>query len=116
MTKKNALIAAKRERAGKGVARSLRREGRIPAVIYGDKKEPVKISMSLNECMIEYRRGPMFTTLYDIQLEGKEHLALARDVQIHPVTDAIEHIDFLRVTPKTMIPVWVPVHFINHDD
>ncbi len=116
MSKKYALKAANRERAGKGVARSLRREGRVPAVVYGDGKEPVKISLPLNESTMEYRRGHMFTTLCDLDLEGKTHVVLARDVQLHPVTDFIEHIDFLRVTPKTKIPVWVPVHFINHED
>lgn len=116
MSRKYALKAAKRERAGKGVARTLRREGRVPAVIYGDGKEPVKISLSTNEATIEYRKGHMFTNICDMDLDGQTHLVLVRDVQQHPVSDFIEHIDFLRVTPKTKIAVKVPVHFINHAD
>lgn len=115
MPKNYALDAAKREQAGKGVARALRREGKIPAVIYGDKKEPVKISLPANETNVEYYRGHMFTTLCDLNLDGDKQLVLARDVQLHPVTDVVQHVDFLRVTPKTTIAVNVPVHFINED-
>jgi large subunit ribosomal protein L25 len=116
MTKHYALSAAKRERAGKGVARALRRENQIPAVIYGDNKAPVSISLPSKETTLEYQKGHMFTTLCDMQVEGAKHLVLVRDVQTHPVTDKIEHIDFLRVNEKTKIHVSVPVHFINHEE
>lgn len=115
MSKNYALKAAKRERAGKGVARSLRREGRTPAVIYGDNKVPVTISINQNEINVQYNRGHMFTMLCDLDVEGEKHLVLARDVQLHPVTDIVEHVDFLRVSAKTKIAVFVPVHFINED-
>ncbi len=116
MAKHYALKADQRERAGKGIARSLRREGRTPAVIYGDKKEPLKISISTNQINVEYLKGHLFTTLCDIEVEGEgKHLVLARDVQLHPVTDIVEHVDFLRVSAKTRIAVNVPVHFINED-
>ncbi|MCD8519730.1 MAG: 50S ribosomal protein L25/general stress protein Ctc [Alphaproteobacteria bacterium] len=115
MSKHYALQAEKREKAGKGAARSLRREGKIPAVIYGDKKEPVTITLDQNKTNVEYYKGHMFTTLCDINLDGAKQLVLARDVQKHPVTDVVEHVDFLRVTEKTMIAVMVPVHFINHE-
>lgn len=115
MSKNYALDAAARERAGKGIARSLRREGRIPAVIYGDGKEPVKISLNSNDINVEYNRGYMFTTLCDLSVEKDKHVVLARDVQLNPVTDVVEHVDFLRVNKKTMIAVMVPVNFINED-
>lgn len=115
MSKNYALQADKRERTGKGVARSLRREGRTPAVIYGDKKQPVTISLSENEINVEYNKGQIFTTLCDLDVAGDKHLVLARDVQLHPVTDVVEHVDFLRVTAKTKLAVDVPVHFINED-
>ncbi len=115
MSKNYAMTAAVRERAGKGVARSLRREGQVPAVIYGDNKEPVKIALSSNAINVEFNKGHMFTNLCDLDLDGKKHLVLARDVQLHPVTDVVEHVDFLRVGPKTKIAVMVPVHFIDHD-
>lgn len=116
MSKNYALKAAKRERAGKGVARSLRRAGYAPAVIYGDNKEPVKISLSENEINVTYNRGHMFTSLCDLDVDGQQHLVLARDVQLQPVTDKVEHVDFLRVNANTKIAVMVPVHFINQED
>ncbi len=115
MSRNYAMKAEKRERAGKGIARSLRRSGRSPAVIYGDNKEPVKISLSENEVNREYNKGHMFTSLCELELDGKVNLVLARDVQLHPVTDKVEHVDFLRVTKKTKIAVNVPVRFIDED-
>lgn len=115
MSKHYILAAAKRDQAGKGAARSLRREDKVPAVIYGDKKEPVLISLSAKEINIEYNKGHMFTNLCDLDVEGQKHLLLARDVQLHPVTDRVEHVDFMRVTPKTKIAVYVPVKFIDED-
>lgn len=115
MTKHYALSAAKRDRAGKGIARSLRREDRIPAVIYGDKKEPLLISLPVKETTSEYHKGHMFTTLCDVEIDGQKQLVLVRDVQTHPVTDRVEHVDFLRVTEKTKLTVEVPLHFINYD-
>lgn len=110
-----AFEAKKRDRAGKGIARALRREGRIPAVIYGDNKEPVLISLDSNTINVEYVKGHMFTSLCEMDVEGSKHTVLARDIQLHPVTDVVEHADFLRVTKKTQITVSVPVHFINEE-
>lgn len=110
-----ALTAEARERAGKGVARALRRENKVPAVIYGDKKEPVTITLPEKELTLEYRKGTFFTTICEVDVAGTAHKVLARDVQLHPVTDNIEHVDFLRVTDKTKIAVNVPVSFVNED-
>ncbi|MAE50553.1 MAG: 50S ribosomal protein L25/general stress protein Ctc [Micavibrio sp.] len=115
MSKNYAIEAEQREQAGKGAARSLRREGKIPAVIYGDKKEPVKITLDSNRINVEYYKGHMFTTLCDLSVGKDKHLVLARDVQLHPVTDVVEHVDFLRVSAKTKIAVNVPVTFVNED-
>jgi len=116
MAKKYALVAEKRDRAGKGVARALRLQHRVPSVLYGDKKEPVLISITEKDLNKEYQKGYLYTHLCELEIEGKPQLCLARDVQTHPVTDRIEHVDFLRVTPKTKIAVEVPVHFINHEN
>lgn len=115
MTKHYALSAEARDRAGKGVARSLRREAKIPGVIYGDSKEAVSIQLPIKEVTMEYQKGHMFTNLCDLEVDGKKQLVLVRDVQIHPVTDRVLHVDFLRVSPKTTIKVNVPVHFINEE-
>lgn len=114
--KNYAIEAQSRDRAGKGIARSLRREGRTPAVVYGDKKEPVLISVDTNNINTEYNRGHMLTTLCDLTVDGKKQVVIARDVQLHPVTDVVEHVDFLRVSRKTKVAVSVPVHFVGQDD
>ncbi len=107
--------AEKRDKAGKGVARALRRENKIPAVIYGAGKEPVSITISAKEANLEYNKGRMFTTLTDVDVDGDQHQTLARDVQLHPVKDTVQHIDFLRVSSRTKINVEIPVNFINEE-
>lgn len=115
MTKHYTLKAQSRDRAGKGVARALRLEKKVPAVIYGDKQAPVTVSIDEKEVTLEYLKGRMSTTLCDLDVDGKKNLVLVRDVQTHPVTDRIIHVDFLRVSEKTKIRVSVPVHFKNQD-
>lgn len=115
MTKHYALSAETRDRAGKGVARALRRENKIPAVIYGDAKDAETIALPIKEVTMEYHKGHMFTNLCDLTVGGKKQLVLARDVQLDPVKDRVLHVDFMRVTPKTTIVVHVPVHFQNED-
>jgi large subunit ribosomal protein L25 len=116
MTKHYALSAEKRDRAGKGVARELRRESKIPGVIYGDGKEAESIQMPVKEITLEYQKGHMFTNLCDLDVGGKKQLVLARDIQLDPVKDTVLHVDFMRVTPKTMITANVPVHFTNEEN
>ena len=110
------LASAARERVGKGSAREARRQGQIPAVIYGDKKAPASITIEQKVLVRYLETGGFFNTLFDIELDGKLNRVLPRDVQLHPVTDAPEHIDFLRVTSTTRISVEVPVEFLNEDD
>ena len=110
------LTAAARERVGKGSAREARRQNKIPAVIYGDKKAPASITIEQKVLVRHLQTGGFFNTLFDIELDGKLNRVLPRDVQLHPVTDAPEHIDFLRVTSTTRISVEVPVEFLNEDD
>ncbi len=115
MSKKFTLAAQKRDRAGKGVARALRRENKVPGVIYGAGQDPVMISMDANPVSIEHLKGHMTTNLCELKVGNDTVLTLARDVQLNPVTDRVEHIDFMRVSPKTTIHVKVPVHFINQE-
>lgn len=115
MAKNYAMTAELREGTGKGAARALRRENKVPAVIYGDGKEPITITLPEKEANLEYRKGHMFTTLCELEVGKDKHVVLARDVQLHVVKDTVEHIDFLRVSPKTKIAVNVPVHFINEE-
>ncbi|MHC8510195.1 MAG: 50S ribosomal protein L25/general stress protein Ctc [Rhodospirillales bacterium] len=110
------ITAQKRERAGKGAARAVRREGRIPAVVYGNKKDPEMISLDPIE-MMKHLRGAFFTHVYEINIEGgaKERV-LARDVQHDPVTDRPLHIDFMRFSAATKINVEVECQFINEEE
>ena len=109
------ITAEKRERAGKGIARALRREGLVPAVIYGDKKDPEGITLNLGEVKKLFNTGRMMNTLLDIEIDGKKQRAIARDVQLHPVRDDILHADFLRLGKDAKIAVEVSVTFLNEE-
>jgi large subunit ribosomal protein L25 len=115
MSKVVILEAELRDRAGKGAARATRRAGRVPAVIYGDKKEPINISLDPKVLGRELGRGGFFGRLLDIKLGSVSHRTLPRDVQLHPVTDVPLHVDFVRVNASTRIHVRVPVVFDNQD-
>ena len=88
--------ALKREKAGKGAARACRREGRIPAVIYGGKKDPVMISLDPIEQTKALEKEDLFQTQITLDIEGKTEKVKCQDVQFHPVTDMPIHVDFLR--------------------
>lgn len=107
------LEADNRTDAGKGAARALRRDGKTPAVLYGKGHEPVHLALSANELRKQYNKGRFQSRIVELKLGGKAIKALPRDVQCHPVTDAIEHVDFLKVDDNTTIRVEVPVKFIG---
>ena len=109
------LTATAREKVGKGSAREARRQGNIPAVIYGDKKSPIPIIVEQKILVRQLGTGGFFNTLFDIDINGELNRVLPRDVQLHPVTDVPEHVDFLRVSASTKISVEVPVEFIGDD-
>lgn len=115
MSEVTTITAESRERAGKGAARATRRQGRVPGVIYGNKLDPVLISLEPRELTRELHRAGFFARLFDVDLAGEKHRVLARDVQLDPVTDRPLHVDFLRVGAESTIYVDVPVHFINQD-
>jgi large subunit ribosomal protein L25 len=107
------IEASARSRAGKGVARATRREGKVPAVIYGAKQEPSLIALDPRIIMKELKRGGWRSRLYEITVEGGKTRALMRDVQFHPVTDQPEHVDFQRLAAGEPVRVSVVVHFLN---
>jgi large subunit ribosomal protein L25 len=109
MSAVGSVAAEARDRAGKGAARATRRAGRVPAVIYGDKKEPTLISLAPKEIDLLIHRKAFFATLLDIELGGQKHRVLPRDVQFDVVTDRTMHVDFQRVSKDTKIHVNVPV-------
>ncbi len=110
------LNAQERKTAGKGAARAIRREGLVPAVVYGDKKDPVSISIDPKELWIQLHTGQtFFASTGEIAMGKKKETVICRDVQFHPVSDQPMHADFLRLGKGATITVSVPVTFINED-
>ncbi|MDH5558027.1 MAG: 50S ribosomal protein L25/general stress protein Ctc [Alphaproteobacteria bacterium] len=117
MSIQSVISAEMRDRAGKGAARAIRRAGRVPAVIYGDKKDPMMISLEPRELRKQLHTGNFFATVYSVEIAGGEKVrVLPRDVQFHPVRDETLHVDFLRVSKSTRTKVMVHCDFINEDD
>ncbi|HAC58235.1 MAG TPA: 50S ribosomal protein L25, partial [Rhodobiaceae bacterium] len=115
MAETQTLQAEAREKGSKGAVRSLRREGRVPAVIYGEKKTPELIHVSYKEVFALYQTGTFMSHVLDVEIGGKKERVIPRDVQFEPVRDFIIHVDFLRLGKNATIVVDVPVHFHNHE-
>ncbi|WP_120715733.1 50S ribosomal protein L25/general stress protein Ctc [Tsuneonella amylolytica] len=109
------LPAEARERAGKGASRHLRREGRVPAVIYGGSEEPTMIHVEAKELVRQLGTGHFMNSIVMIDLGGKSLRTLPKDVAFDPVTDRPIHVDFLRLAKNAKIQVAVPVVFLNEE-
>ena len=109
------LKADAREKVGKGSARAVRREGKVPAVIYGDKQPPLAIALSYKDIYYKIHGGGFLTTVASIDVGGQKISVLPKDYQLDPVSDSPLHVDFLRVGKNTEVNVQVPVHFINEE-
>jgi len=109
------FAAEVREAAGKGPARALRRSGRVPAVIYGERKDQEMVSLEARALRRQLGNPRFFSTLCSLQINGEAVRVLPRDVQLHPVTDDPLHADFVRVSAGTTVEVEVQVVFVNED-
>jgi large subunit ribosomal protein L25 len=109
------LKAETREQVGKGSARAVRRDGKVPAVIYGDKQPPLAIALSYKDVYYKIHGGGFLTTIATIDVGGKKVQVLPKDYQLDPIKDTPVHVDFLRIGKDTEVNVEVPVHFINED-
>ena len=107
------LSAQPRDRVGKGAARALRREGLIPAVIYGEKQPPVTVSISYKDAHKRIYDGGFLSHVITLDLAGEKHKVIPRDYQLDPVRDFPMHVDFLRIGANTRLNVQVHVTFIN---
>jgi large subunit ribosomal protein L25 len=115
MAELTSLAAEPREGVGKGASRSLRRAGRVPGVIYGDKAPQEMISLEARELRRALQSARFFSTLCNLQVNGEAIRVLPREVQLHPVTDEPLHVDFVRVGRGATITVTVPVVFAHED-
>lgn len=109
------LSAEARERAGKGASRALRREGRVPAVIYGNKEDPQAVHVEEKALLKALHTGHFMNSVVMIEVGGASVRTLPKDVAFHPVTDRPLHADFLRISEHAKVTVEVPVHFINEE-
>lgn len=108
--------AERRELSGKGPARRLRVAGKVPAVLYGGGDEVVKLALELNAVKRELAHNArFFSTVFNLEIDGKVVHALPREAQFHPVTDEPLHIDFLRAEKGATVTVAVPVRFVNEE-
>jgi large subunit ribosomal protein L25 len=107
------IKASARPRAGTGGARAIRRDGRVPAVIYGDGNEPQNVAVDFADLTKLIGRGKFLSTVFDINIDGKKSRVIPREVQLDPVKDFPVHVDFQRVGTSGKIRVNVPVKFIN---
>jgi large subunit ribosomal protein L25 len=114
MAQTSVLKAEVRERGGKGAARAVRREDKVPAVIYGDKKPPIMISLPQRETTRRLHAGGFLTHLVQIEVGGESIRVIPKDYQLDPVRDFLTHVDFLRVGEGARLTIAVPVHFKNH--
>ena len=116
MSEQLTLPAEQRERAGKGASRELRRSGRVPAVIYGDKKEPLAVHVEEKLLAKMLSTGHFMNTVVMIDAKGKTHRTLPKDVQFHPVSSRPIHVDFLRIGEHSQVNVNVPVNFTDEEE
>ena len=116
MSEQLTLPAEARERAGKGASRALRRDGRVPAVIYGDKKEPLSVHVEEKLLAKMLSTGHFMNTVVMVDAGGEPHRTLPKDVQFHPVSSRPIHVDFLRIGEHSQLTVAIPVRFDDEEE
>jgi large subunit ribosomal protein L25 len=109
------LSAETRNGAGKGASRELRRQNRVPAVIYGNKQEAELIHVEEKALIKLLMTGHFSNSVVEIELDGKKQITIPKDVAFHPVSDRPLHVDFLRIVKGAKVDVEVPVIFVNED-
>ena len=115
MTEVTQIEAKKRDLVGTGISRELRGKKMIPCIIYGDKKDPVPIQVDEKKLRIQINDAGFFSKQCEIKVEESIFKVLPKDIQLHPVSEKILHVDFLRVGQNTTVTLFVPVKFINEN-
>jgi large subunit ribosomal protein L25 len=116
MSEQLTLSAGTRERAGKGASRSLRRQGRVPAVVYGNNEDPLAIHLEEKLLVKALSTGHFMNSVVMIDAGGAPVRTLPKDVQFHPVSDRPLHVDFLRISEHAKVSVAVPIRFIDEEE
>ncbi len=109
------LEAVARAGVGKGAARSARREGFVPGVIYGGGDAPQPINVRFNTLLKQLKAGRFLSTLINVQVDGKDNAVICRSVQRDVVKDLPVHVDFLRLSERSRIALYIPVVYVNRD-
>jgi len=115
MSSEFVLTAEPRTEQGKGASRRLRREGKVPAILYGAGKDPVPLSVNHNELLKQLENEAFYSHILTVELDGKTEQAVLKDLQRHPAKPFILHLDLMRVSAGEKIRVNVPLHFIGED-
>lgn len=113
MAKKQTITAELRDDAGRGASRRLRHAGLVPAILYGAGRPPRSIQLKHNEVLLAARNEAFFSTILQLDFNGKTQPVLVRDWQMHPYRQQMLHMDFMRVREDEEIRVNVPLHFLN---
>lgn len=116
MSEQRVLVAEKRERAGKGAARAVRREGKVPGVIYGGKTTPELVAFPQGIIRKAYHTGTFLRELCQVEIDGKQQRVIPREVQVHPVNSDVMHVDFLRLGKGARINIEVEVRFTGEEE
>ena len=109
------LEAVARAGVGKGAARSARREGYVPGVIYGGGQEPQPINVKFNVLLKQLKAGRFLSTLINVKVDGADNTVVCRGVQRDVVKDLPTHVDFLRLTDRTRIAIHIPIEYTNRE-
>jgi large subunit ribosomal protein L25 len=109
------LAAVTRSGTGKGAARHVRREARVPGVIYGGGEQPEPISVDFKDLNKHIYAGHFLTTIFELEIEGRKERVLPRDYQLDVVTDRPLHVDFLRLRAGSRVRTSIPIHIVNRD-
>ena len=116
MSQDSQIIANKRENIGTGSSRNLRLEKKIPGIIYGEKKDPIPVTLDEKTLKIKIKDPTFFSKQCEIKFNNEVIKVLPKDLQLHPVKESILHIDFLRIGENTTVTLFVPVKFINENN
>jgi large subunit ribosomal protein L25 len=107
--------ATSREKSGTSSARAVRREGNIPAIIYGGAATPTLLSLNHNDIVKHLENEAVYSHILDVTIDGKTEKAILKALQRHPAKPQILHMDFMRINEKEVLKIHIPLHFINED-